>query len=333
MGITVISALPGSNLPGPAVPGATAGDDAGGGFAALLSGELLGQMSLTAELGGIVAEAADDKTSGEDEADASLFASLFGQLAGTELTPKSIVTTAAGHSDGNGDSLPIGAGSTRNMPELSSGKPGTQETDGVFEKLLGNNGAAALRGQAANIAGETATGEAPTAVTSQFAAAGTSGTTTGQAAGTAQPSVGTPLHSPAWPQHFGDKIVWLARNDQQTAQLNINPPQLGPVQITLNLNGDQASIAFASPHAEVRQAIESAMPHLKDMLSSAGINLGQANVGANPQQQPRSDTAFGDANGTRSADETAILPANEKGASTAGTTVLQRGRGLVDLFA
>jgi len=147
-----------------------------------------------------------------------------------------------------------------------------------------------------------------------------------------QANVDTHIHEPSWPQQFGEKIVWLARNDQQSAHININPPQLGPIQISLNLSGDQASVTFASPHPEVRQAIESAMPQLKEMLSTAGINLGQSNVGANMGQQ-NPENPFQSANGKHMASENAILPANEKAASTGNIPPLHRGRGLVDLFA
>lgn len=146
------------------------------------------------------------------------------------------------------------------------------------------------------------------------------------------PSVSAPIHTENWPQQFGEKVVWMAKNDLQTAQININPPQLGPVQITLNLSGDQATAVFASPHAEVRQAIESSMPQLRDMLASAGINLGDANVGANLAQQNQNN-AFQSPNRAQSALENAILPANDN-APVAGTAMpLKQGRGLVDLFA
>ena len=146
------------------------------------------------------------------------------------------------------------------------------------------------------------------------------------------PTVTTPLQDNRWAQDFSERIVWVARNDQQVAQINISPAQLGPVQITLNMNGDQASIAFASPHAEVRKAIEDAMPNLREMLSSAGISLGQSNVGAQLQQQQR-DTAALFTNGNRSAGETAILPADSRSGSISTGLPIQRGRGLVDLFA
>ncbi len=152
------------------------------------------------------------------------------------------------------------------------------------------------------------------------------------AASNSQATVSTPLHSAAWPQQFSEKIVWMAKNDQQSAQINLNPPQLGPVQITLNLNGDQATAVFASPHAEVRQAIESSLPQLRDMLSTAGIALGDANVGANLAQQ-NPNNAFQTPNRAQSSLENAILPANDNAPVAGIAAPLHQGRGLVDLFA
>ena len=151
---------------------------------------------------------------------------------------------------------------------------------------------------------------------------------------THHPSIQTPLSQPGWGHEFGEKLVWMAKNDQQSAQININPPQLGPIQIHLSLNGDQATATFASPFGEVRQAIESALPQLKEMLASSGIDLGQANVGANLAQQQR-ESQQQQAKTRRDGDENAILPATGDHASS-GTIALGatgRGQGKVDLFA
>lgn len=149
-------------------------------------------------------------------------------------------------------------------------------------------------------------------------------------------NIPTPIQDTRWAQDFGEKIVWLAKSDHQVAQININPPQLGPMQITLNLNGDQATAVFASPHAEVRQAIEDAMPRLREMLSSAGISLGDANVGTQlPQQNRDNASQFTNSspNGARLSDENAILGGEKLLNSNTGSLPIQRGRGLVDLFA
>lgn len=146
------------------------------------------------------------------------------------------------------------------------------------------------------------------------------------------PRVDTPLHAPGWSKNFGEGIVWMARSEVQSAQINITPPQLGPIQITLHLNGDQASALFASPHADVRQAIQDALPQLREMLASSGINLGQADVGS--QGTPKgNEFAMQHGNQNRYGGETAILSPDTQFADNAPIMPLQRGRGLVDLFA
>jgi flagellar hook-length control protein FliK len=357
MGLTVIPASAAGLLPANGASPGLAGDAAGGEFAALLSGELLGLMAGAGPLGEELADSLRKNPSPPGQSDGaedpSLLASLFGHIEGRIANPPGASSTRFDGTDdmmggraGPGNELRDGITTGRRaelaqqLAERSASggsNPGavTSTTEKNSQALsFGTQVAATLRSPAANIAGENRGPEslpAASALTGQGItppAHGLEKLPTGEQ----RHAINAHLHSAAWPQQFGDKITWLARNDQQSAQLTINPPQLGPIQITLNLSGDQASIAFASPHAEVRQAIESAMPHLKEMLSSAGINLGQSNVGANLSQQT-ADNPFTDANGKRSADENAILPANDKAANAGNSAVLHRGRGLVDLFA
>lgn len=186
--------------------------------------------------------------------------------------------------------------------------------------------------ETANIAAENTPPEPGTSSFATTLSALTATHAARESRATEQAHIQTPLQSPNWGNSFGDKIVWLAKNDMQSAQISINPPQLGPMQISLTLNGDQASAIFTSAHAEVRQAIESAMPHLREMLSASGITLGDASVGAQlPQQQRESQQHF--ANGNRSTGENAILPADSGTETLSGAVPIQRGRGLVDLFA
>lgn len=180
----------------------------------------------------------------------------------------------------------------------------------------------------AKLAGETA----PVAPSSILLQTATPAAEKSAAQPTQPTSIQTPLHDTRWAQDFGDRITWVAKNEIQSAQININPAHLGPVQINLSLNGDQMSASFVSAHAEVRQAIEDAMPRLRDMLAGSGINLGQANVGAQTQQQQR-DTSPQFAQAPHLTREDAILPAETAVATASSGSILQRGRGMVDLFA
>ena len=132
-----------------------------------------------------------------------------------------------------------------------------------------------------------------------------------------------------WDQGLGDKLVWMAGQRQQVAELHLNPPDLGPLKITLTLdNNDQASAQFVSAHAQVREAIETAMPRLREMLADSGITLGNASVSADafreqaqPQHEPRAYPAA------------PAATAADSGAVTRGERALRRSHGLVDTFA
>ena len=129
-----------------------------------------------------------------------------------------------------------------------------------------------------------------------------------------------------WDQGLGERLVWMAGQRHQVAQLHLNPPDLGPLTITLTLERDQASAQFVCAQAAVREAIEAAMPRLRDMLAESGITLGNVDVGAQafpepPSQQQR--TRRGDP-GAAQSDADAML---------AQSRPLLRGLGLVDTFA
>ncbi len=341
MGLTVIPAFASGNLPPHGAAASGGSEGIAGDFAALLSGEILGLMGAAPDASGLpVGQSAGDASASPTGAiDPALLTSLFGQ-GSQQAVPHELHRELGKAAD---DNHPVLASALlgRQRAEANLDDQSLVQSRGKASEIAGgldkpaafNLAATALaRPAAANIAAESQGSDGLPAVAAGFASQVAASPSDSGQHNQQRNNVSAHLHSAAWPQQFGDKVVWMAKNDQQSAQLTINPPQLGPIQITLNLSGDQASIAFASPHAEVRQAIESAMPQLKDMLSSAGINLGQSNVGANLSQQ-RQDNPLGDTNGTRSADENAILPANDKAANAAGNAVLHRGRGLVDLFA
>jgi flagellar hook-length control protein FliK len=94
-----------------------------------------------------------------------------------------------------------------------------------------------------------------------------------------------PVGTPAWDQALGQKIVWMAHGGEQTATLTMNPPDLGPMQVVLSVSNNQATVDFMSAQPEVRQALENALPRLREMMGESGVQLGQANVSAGSQQQ------------------------------------------------
>ena len=140
------------------------------------------------------------------------------------------------------------------------------------------------------------------------------------------PTVGTA----AWGQALGEKLVWMAAGSQQTASITLNPPNLGPLQIVLHVTNDQATASFFSAQPEVRHALESAFPRLREMMNDAGIQLGQASVSADTPQQ-------NDAHDRQAQRLAPAFPGTGLAASgdlpAAHVPEPRAGRGLVDTFA
>ncbi len=143
------------------------------------------------------------------------------------------------------------------------------------------------------------------------------------------PQVGTP----GWDQALGQKVVWMVAGGQQSASLTLNPPDLGPMQVVLNVTNSHATATFTAAQPEVRQALETAMPKLREMLGDAGIQLGQTSVNAGNAQQQQNFAGQASQNSSgRHGDR--IDAIDGTGAiATQSTTRTTAGIGLVDTFA
>lgn len=148
-----------------------------------------------------------------------------------------------------------------------------------------------------------------------------------------QPNLSVPQRVDAenWGTGLGDKVVWMVGNQTRGAEIHLNPPALGPLEVRVSINDGQANLSFMTQHGAVREAIEAATPKLREMLADTGISMGNVsvNVGSFAQQQQNSQDQ----------QSTSRSPWHMNGDDTAGTesfaTFVQplRERGMVDYFA
>lgn len=143
---------------------------------------------------------------------------------------------------------------------------------------------------------------------------------------TVAPKVG----SVDWGGAVGEKVLWMANQNSQVAELHLNPPNLGPLEVRLTVTNDQASAIFVSHHSAVRDAIETALPRLREMLADNGIMLGNASVGSESfsQQQQASDQRGGGGKDS----SRGVHGMDGMGGQVAGNAMLARD-GMVDIFA
>lgn len=144
--------------------------------------------------------------------------------------------------------------------------------------------------------------------------------------------ISAPLGSHDWNNQLGQQVVWMKSQQNQIAEIRINPPNLGPIELRLTLDqqqaGQNATLHFTSPHAEVREAIENSMPRLRELMAEAGITLGNATVGSEsfPRQQAPEQ-------GSPAAKKLTTLSSGKPGAIEAIPPSIGQGSALLDTFA
>lgn len=106
----------------------------------------------------------------------------------------------------------------------------------------------------------------------------------------AQATLPTPLDAPDFTQKLADQVsLWVgqARNDgPMTAELHLNPAEMGPINVKISLDGQSAHVDFAAAALETRQAIEASLSMLSSSLNDVGLSLSGGGVfSQTPQQQ------------------------------------------------
>jgi flagellar hook-length control protein FliK len=140
-----------------------------------------------------------------------------------------------------------------------------------------------------------------------------------------------PVGGRGWDGAIADRVSWMVQGDMQFARLKLNPPHLGPLEVRLTLNQDQTTVAFIAQHAAVREAIEAALPRLREMFDQQSLQLVQADVSDPGAQQRNGSGSQTGSDAQAIAGGDAMSPEDAALSTAAGATAAS-GRGMVDLF-
>lgn len=106
----------------------------------------------------------------------------------------------------------------------------------------------------------------------------------------ARPVLTAPLASPQWQNDLSQQVSSFVMRGDNRVSLQLNPADLGPLQVELKVIEQSAQLQFISGQAAVRSAVEQAIPQLRDALAEQGIDLGDVNVGEHSRQQEQSSS-------------------------------------------
>ncbi|GHU08392.1 flagellar protein [Betaproteobacteria bacterium] len=278
--------------------------------------------TIAALLAGIAADTPDEATDGESVADDDL--DLLTDPHAKARTPRPSLPATTAAAPANTDSAELKPAAASALPTTSSSAlaPATQPNAQAISSSTDPLAALAARGAAGAQTG-AASPESPATLFNSLRSP-TQATTT-----VPQYPVPTPAGQRAWAEEVGNRVMWMLGQAQSKAELVLTPPSLGKVEVSITLNGDQTTAQFVASSQASRDALEQALPRLRELLAQAGINLSHTDVGTSDGESQNEAHAagrrghHGGANGSTEDDET--------GASSASR--VQHHDGLVNTFA
>ncbi|MDH0865118.1 flagellar hook-length control protein FliK [Mitsuaria sp. GD03876] len=265
--------------------------------------------------------------------------SADGEAAGTDALPGG--AQAHGKHPTTGDAMRERQELQRELSQAAAGKAGAAEG---ADKAAAQETLQAVSGGAHEIAAGDGAAKGPQpSFDALLAAAQQAGSTsaTGSADAAAPapaPSVplSQPLTSPDFAPELSASVSLLIQDGVHEAQLQLNPTEMGPVSINIQLDGQQAQVNFHAQHAATREVLERSLPDLAAALQAQGLTLSGGGVFAQTQSNGGQNRGDGSSEGTANGrpgrgrrgqdDDGAIAAAGRAERRTAP-------RGLVDLYA
>ncbi len=123
---------------------------------------------------------------------------------------------------------------------------------------------------------------------------------------------GQPLNmqQPGWSKELTDKVMWMSARNLKSAEIKLNPAELGRLEVRVQLQNEQTQVTFVSAHAGVRDSLDNQMFRLREMLAQQGMEDVDVNVSdQSGQEQEQRELHQMQASATSSSAETEVVEA------------------------
>lgn len=144
-----------------------------------------------------------------------------------------------------------------------------------------------------------------------------------------------PMQQGGWSEAVVDRVMVMSSQNLKSAEIQLDPAELGRLEVRISVNQEQSQVTFASPHAGVREALDSQMHRLRELFAQQGMN--QLDVNVSDQSLSRGwQGQEGDGGKGRGGASSELLGADEElhsNAAEAARTPSVSARGLVDYYA
>jgi flagellar hook-length control protein FliK len=136
---------------------------------------------------------------------------------------------------------------------------------------------------------------------------------------------GIAVRSPHFATLLGNQVLWQAKVGNNQAEIRLDPPDLGPIEVRISQSDNETHLHFVVGHAGTRDQLEQALPRLRELFGQGGLQLGQVEVEQGRRDNPSGQPSSHSSNGGKRSEEPA---AND---IASHTTLV--GNGLIDDYA
>lgn len=146
-------------------------------------------------------------------------------------------------------------------------------------------------------------------------------------------SVDVPVGQAEWGDKVMGKLTWLTANKLSVAEIHLTPPDMGPMEVRVQVQQDQTSITVHAANSAVRDQLELHSHRLRDMLGEQGLNLEKFDVSDSSQQQAGHQASSGEEGHSPGEGDTRDGGSDDApdGEQTASVDLSRQGE--VDIFA
>jgi len=164
------------------------------------------------------------------------------------------------------DTTENGKSQTVNLVELAmASEGGSPETDGLISGFGQREGQAAVKPSSSPLNAAVATDKSSDI----------------------EAKISVPPSSAQWNEQVAKRIGIMVSEQVQQAKIQLDPPELGLLEVKVRVQQDQVHVAINSAHQVVRDALEAQSPRLRDLLEQQGVQLGQMDVSDHGQSEGR----------------------------------------------
>ena len=126
-----------------------------------------------------------------------------------------------------------------------------------------------------------------------------------------------PIDSAKAVTDFSNRIQWMVGRGQSSAEIRLDPPELGSLRVHVTTRDDSTQITFVTQTSAAKDALEQQLPKLREQMENQGLSLGDVDVFDQSSQQEaaseeetqmtNNDSRFNDTQDTQEPEQQRVL--------------------------